>query len=44
MFKSFVFCSLALSGLAHALPQVKLGKTLVSGKAVSDVVEFFGGE
>ncbi|KAJ3524755.1 hypothetical protein NMY22_g10863 [Coprinellus aureogranulatus] len=43
MLKYFLWCLLSTVSLVCALPKVKLGQTALSGRAVSDSVEFFGG-
>ena len=44
MFNPLLFSLISLLPLVHALPEVRLGKTTVSGRAVSEKVDFFGGE
>jgi hypothetical protein len=44
MAKLLFFLLVSLLTLTYALPEVKLGRTTISGRAISDKVEFFGGE
>ncbi|TEB32798.1 triacylglycerol lipase 3 [Coprinellus micaceus] len=43
MAKLLFFLLVSLLTLTYALPEVKLGRTTISGRAISDKVEFFGG-
>ena len=43
MLKPLLYSLFALLSVAHALPEVQLGKTTVSGRVVSETIEFFGG-
>jgi hypothetical protein len=44
MLNPLLFSLACLVIVAHALPEVKLGRTTISGRAVSGEVDFFGGE
>lgn len=44
MLQPLLCCLLSIFTIAHALPQVKLGQTVLLGRDVSDTTEFFGGE
>lgn len=44
MFSLLLFSLAYLLTFTHALPEVKLGKTTISGRAISDKVDFFGGK
>jgi hypothetical protein len=44
MLNPLLLSLISLLPFVHGLLEVKLGKTTVSGRAVSDKVDFFGGE
>lgn len=44
MLQPFLYILLFSFATVHALPQVKLGRTAISGRDASDAVEFFGGK
>lgn len=44
MLKPLFYSLFTLLSVARAVPEVKLGETTVSGRAVSETVEFFGGK